>query len=394
MAKILFITSRFPYPLTKGDRLRVFFQLKHLAANNEIHLVAINDKQVPQQDLAAVSQFCESVQVHVLPLYKRVFQVLLSPFKRLPLQVAFFYNEAIRKKVEQAVATIEPDHIHCHLIRTMEYVRNISGVRKSLDFMDAFGKGMEKRAALERNFLKRAVFRYEQRLLHRYEKRVFSYADRTCIISKQDRDWIPSERAAEIIVLPNGVDFDAFYPRALEKKYDVVFMGNLDYPPNIVAVNFLLKEIVPLVIKSRPALRVLIAGAGASQKMRALGSANVDFVAHFEHISDSIAISGIMIAPMIVHIGMPNKVIQAMAMKVPCIVSSLSNNAIGAENNRSIVEANTANEFAAAIIDLLNNEEKANYIAEEAFAFVRDNYSWEKQNEIFNERILKVPYVL
>lgn len=353
--------------------------------------MAISDTQIPQHDLQAVSQFCKSVQVHVLPLRKRVFQVLLSPFKKLPLQVAFFYNNGVRKKIEEAIATIQPDHIHCHLIRTTEYVRNVSGIRKSLDFMDAFGKGMEKRAQLERNLFKRMLFTYEKRQLYRYEKLVFNYVDCSCIISKQDKSWLPGYRAKETITLPNGVDFEAFHPKALEKKYDVVFMGNLDYPPNIVAVNFLLKEIIPLVIKKRPGIKVLIAGTGASRKMKRLSSANVDFIENFSHISQSIAISKIMVAPMIVHIGMPNKVIQAMAMKVPCIVSTACNNSIGAENQRSIIEANTPDEFAEAISDLLNNETKANSIAEEAYTFVKERFSWRKQNEVFTESILKMP---
>lgn len=389
MAKILFITSRFPYPLTKGDRLRVYFQLKYLAINNEIHLVAINDKEAPEHDLKALSQLCTSVQVYVLPLYKRVFQLLISPFKKLPLQVAFFYNSSIRKEIEALIASTRPDHIHCHLIRTTEYVRNVSGIRKSLDFMDAFGKGMEKRAVQEKNFFKRMLFNYEKQQLYRYERLVFDYVDCSCIISEQDKNWIFSDRAKDIIILPNGVDFEAFYPKNVEKKYDVVFMGNLDYPPNIVAVNFLLKEIIPLVKAAMPNIRVLIAGTGASKKMKTLGSANVDFIDSFGHISESIAMSRIMVAPMIVHIGMPNKVIQAMAMKTPCIVSTLCNNSIGAENNKTIMEANTPEEFATIILDLLNDETKANSIAEEVYAFVKEHFSWEKQNELFKELLLK-----
>lgn len=389
LTKILFITSRFPYPLTKGDRLRVYFQLKHLALNNEVHLIAINDRHVSERDFEAVSPFCKSVQVYVLPLYKRVFQLLLSIFKRLPLQVAFFYSEGIRKKIEGVVATVQPDHIHCHLIRTTEYVKDIVGVRKSLDFMDAFGKGMEKRAEREHNFLKRMLFTYEMRQLYRYEQQVFNYVDCCCIISKQDKNWIPGNRASEIVTLGNGVDFEAFYPQKLEKIYDVVFMGNLDYPPNIVAVNFLLREIIPLVKKKRPAIKVLIAGTGASSKMKALRSENVDFREDFEHISQSIAVSRILVAPMIVNIGLPNKVIQAMAMKTPCIVSSLSNNAIGAENQKSIIEANAPEEFAEAICELLSNESLANAIAEEGYTFVKEHFSWEKQNEVFTELLLK-----
>ena len=307
----------------------------------------------------------------------------------LPLQVAFFYNNGIRKKIEEVIATVRPDHIHCHLIRTTEYVKNVTSIRKSLDFMDAFGKGMEKRALMESNFLKRMLFTYEKRQLFRYEKLVLNYVDCCCIISKQDKSWIPGYQEKEIVVLPNGVDFDAFYPKTLEQKYDVVFMGNLDYPPNIVAVNFLLKEIIPIVKKARPEIKVLIAGTGASGEMKKMGSQNVSFIENFEHISESIAISKIMVAPMIVHIGLPNKVIQAMAMKTPCIVSTLSNNSICAENHKSIIEANTPNEFAETILDLLNNETKATSIAEEAYTFVKEHFSWEKQNQIFTEFILK-----
>jgi glycosyltransferase involved in cell wall biosynthesis len=373
--------------------LRVYFQLKHLAPNNEIHLVAISDSEVPAHDLEAVSQFCMSVQVHVLPLHKRVLQLLISPIKKLPLQVAFFYNNGVRAKIEKAIESIQPDHIHCHLIRTTEYLRNVQGIRKSLDFMDAFGKGMEKRAQLERNPLKRLLFTYEKKQLYRYEKQVLNYVDCSCIISGQDKNWMPGDTAKHIITLPNGVDFEAFYPGTFEKKYDVVFMGNLDYPPNIVAVNFLLKEIVPIVEKTWPGIKVLIAGTGASKEMKQPGSANVDFIENFGHISESIAISKIMVAPLIVHIGLPNKVLQAMAMKTPCIVSTLCNNSIGAANNKSVIEANTATEFADAIVDLLNNEAKANSIAEEAYTFVKEHYSWEKQNEIFTALILNKPKI-
>jgi polysaccharide biosynthesis protein PslH len=118
LAKILFITSRFPYPLNKGDKLRVFYQLKYLSEKNEIHLIAIDEKAVQEEDLRAVSQFCTSVHVMELPFYKRIPQLLRSPFKGIPLQVAYFCNGAIKRKTSKIVAEINPDAIHCHLIRT------------------------------------------------------------------------------------------------------------------------------------------------------------------------------------------------------------------------------------------------------------------------------------
>jgi len=388
LARILFITSRFPYPLNKGDKLRVYFQLKYLAERNEVHLVAINETKVSDKHLEVLSPFCKSIHIFVLPLHKRIIQLLLSPFKKIPLQVAFFYNNGIKKEIEQLADEIKPDHIHCHLIRTTEYVKDISKIKKSLDFMDAFAKGMEKREKIEPNIVKRILFTYEKNQLYNYEAKVFNFMDKFCIISNQDKNSIQSPRANEINIIPNGVDFESFYPKTLEKKYDILFMGNLAYPPNIDAIQFLSNEIMPLVIKHNPKIKLLIAGINAPKHIRKLQSQNIDIIENFEDISDSIAVSKIMLAPMKISIGLQNKILQAMAMKTPCIVSTLSNNAINAPNKKAIIEANTAVEFSKEIMELLNNEKKAFEIGQEGYKFVKEHYSWEGQNDLFTKLIL------
>lgn len=388
MSKILFITSRFPYPLNKGDKLRVYFQLKYLAEGNEVHLIAINESKVSDKHLEALFPFCKSIHVFVLPLYKRIIQLLLSPFKKIPLQVAFFYDNRIKQEIERLVDEIIPDHIHCHLIRTTEYVKDISKIKKSLDFMDAFAKGMEKRQMIEPNVFKRILFRYEKNQLYNYEAKVFHFIDKFCIISNQDKKSIQSSRANEINIVPNGVDFESFYPQTKEKIYDILFMGNLGYPPNIDAIQFLSNEIIPLVKKYKPNIKLLVAGINAPKYIKKLKSENIDIIEKFENISDSIAISKIMLAPMKISIGLQNKILQAMAMKTPCIVSTLSNNAINAPNNKAIIEANTAVEFSREIMELLNNEKKAFEIGQEGYRFVKEHYSWERQNDLFTKLIL------
>lgn len=388
MAKIIFITSRFPYPLNKGDKLRVYFQLKYLAKENEVHLIAINESKVSDKHLEELSPFCKSIHIFVLPLHKRIIQLLLSPFKKIPLQVAFFYNNRIKKKIGQLTNEIKPDHIHCHLIRTTEYVKDIGKVIKSLDFMDAFGKGMEKRQNIEANVIKRILYTYEKKQLYNYEAQVFHFIDKFCIISNQDKKSIQSARANEINIVPNGVDFESFYPKTQEKKYDILFMGNLGYPPNIDAIQFLSNEIIPLVLKYKPNIKLLIAGINAPKYIKKLKSQNIDIIENFENISDSIAISKIMLAPMKISIGLQNKILQAMAMKTPCIVSTLSNNAINAPNNKAIIEANSAIDFSKQIMELLNNEKKAFEMGEEGYKFVKEHYSWERQNDLFTKLIL------
>ncbi|MBK9192141.1 MAG: hypothetical protein IPM77_11870 [Crocinitomicaceae bacterium] len=239
-----------------------------MAESNEVHLIAINESKVSDKNIEALSPFCKSINVFVLPLHKRIIQLLLSPFKKIPLQVAFFYNNGIKKEVERLSDKIKPDHIHCHLIRTTEYVKDISKIIKSLDFMDAFAKGMEKRQEIEPNVFKRLLFTYEKNQLCNYEAKVFNFIDKFCIISNQDKKSIQSTRANEINVIPNGVDFDSFYPKTQEKIYDLLFMGNLGYPPNIDAIHFLLNEIIPLVKKYKPNIKLLIAGINAPKHIK------------------------------------------------------------------------------------------------------------------------------
>ena len=101
-------------------------------------------------------------------------QLVKSLFSGLPFQVAYFYDKVAQKKLNQLVDEWQPDYIHCHLIRTTEYIRSIKGCNTSLDFMDAFGEGMAMRAAVEKNPLKRLIFNLEKHRLFLYEREVFN----------------------------------------------------------------------------------------------------------------------------------------------------------------------------------------------------------------------------
>jgi glycosyltransferase involved in cell wall biosynthesis len=388
MTDIVFITPRFPYPLNKGDKLRAFHQLEGLSEQFRVHLIAIDENTVSDSDIEVVKAFCASVNVFVVPKYKRIFQVLLSPLTKLPLQVAYFHNRRTAKKINHLIGQIAPIAVHCHTIRVAGYCHKIKGPSFSLDFMDAFGKGMERRERAESNLLKRLLFRYEKNQLYCYETAVFSCFDRFCIISEQDKQEITSSRKGEIEIIPNGVDFRTFSPKNEQKLYDLVFMGNMSYPPNIDAVIYLCTEILPLIRQTFPEIRLLIAGIGAGPTIESLRSAYIDVRSDFEHISDSIALSKIMIAPMRLSIGLQNKILQSMAMEVPCVVSKLSNNAIGAPNPETIRECETPEEFAAQVKELLLNPETAHNIAQSASNFVREQYSWQQKNEQLANLIL------
>lgn len=159
--KLIFMTSRFPFPLHKGDKVRAFFQLKSLARDFEIHLICLNEKAVAPKNYEQVSIYCSTICCFHLPLYKRVISAVCRSFGKRPLQVAYFYIRNIAREITKLINSISTYYIHFRLIRMLPYLNISSKKLTSLDFMDAFSTGMQRRAIAATNPIKGIVFRLE-----------------------------------------------------------------------------------------------------------------------------------------------------------------------------------------------------------------------------------------
>ena len=378
--KLIVLTSRFPYPLEKGDKLRIFNQIKQLGKKNEITLIATNFSDVSEAHLSELKKHCKRIHVFKLSPLNQLINLIRSLFSGLPFQIGLFYQPDIKKQIHKIIADIQPAAIYCHLIRMTEYVKEIKGIPKTLDYMDIFSTGMQRRAQLSSFPVKQAAQLEHKRLL-KYEHDIFDAFDNKVIISEQDKELIPHPDKNKIHVIVNGVDRDIFHPINKEKKYDLLFTGNMGYPPNIESAIYVAKKILPEVHKLNPNVNFLIAGINPSQAVLDLKSGKVDVIQNFEHIRDAFAISRINLAPMLMSIGLQNKILQAMAMKMPTICSTLANNAVKAVNGESIMVANTPSEYAQHIIYLLSNPAKARQMGEDSYQFVLKHFNWEIEND-------------
>ena len=378
--KILYIVSRFPYPLEKGDKLRAYHQLKDLSKNNDIFLYALSDKDIDEKSIKHIEQFCKKVKVSRLSKAGIFFSLIRTTFSRLPWQVGYFYSRSAQNEIDSIISEYKPDHIFCQLIRTSEYVKKYTNIPKTLDYMDVFSKGIERRLPSVPFYLK-PLHKAEQHRLANYESDIFNYFDNKIIISEQDRDLIPHPDKSKINIIPNGVDSNFFKPIEHSKEYDIIFNGNMSYRPNIESAEYLVRTILPIVLKKNPRIKVLISGANPSAKVRALASANVTVSGWVEDVRANFAKSSMLVAPMFMSIGLQNKLLEAMALKVPCITSTLANNALRAKNSESILIADTPEEYAMQISELLSNEDKARAIGLNGHNFVIENYSWERENQ-------------
>jgi polysaccharide biosynthesis protein PslH len=384
--KLLVLTSRFPYPLEKGDKLRIFHQIRELSQHHEIILCALSEEVVQDADYQQVMPFCS--QIHIFHLSKTTifFNFLAGILRGLPFSVSYFFNRKIQKQILDIAQKEKPNHVYAQLIRTSEYFKETS-YPKTLDYMDAFSVGMYRRSQDDAWYL-RPFYRLESKLLKRYETNISPYYDHLTIISQQDKLLVLGSNEINIKVVPNGIDYQYFTPKyeqTKEPKYDIVFVGNLGYYPNIQAAKYLVNHILPLLKKERPNIKILLAGARPSPEIELLANENVDIKRDLVDIREAYLSAKIFVAPIFHGSGQQNKILEAMAMGLPCITTTLVNNAILAKPNEEILTADTEGVFVEQILNLLQDIDYQLIIKANGRKFVKTHYSWHTATKVLND---------
>ena len=387
--KIFVLLPRIPYPLEKGDKLRAYHQVRQLSKQNDIVLCALTDKSIDEQKaFQSLQPFCSSITFIKTNKLQILVGLIRAFFKGWPMQCGYFYNRKAAKKVDALIAKHQPDMLFGQLVRVAEYIRH-KETPKVIDYQDVFSYGMKRRRDIA-SWITRPVFNMEYQRLCRYEAAIFNDFDVKTIISEPDRELIPHPKHDEILIIPNGVDHEYFKPQQQEKRYDIVFTGNMSYPPNVNAVEYLANEILPIVWKTLPEAKMYIAGATPDPKVKKAASERIIISGWLDDIRNAYAQSRVFIAPMRIGTGLQNKLLEAMSMGLPAITTPLANASLGAKPDEEILIGNNAEELAQHIITLLTNKEKAAQIAQSGYNFTNHVYDWGKATEILEQSMAKI----
>lgn len=375
--KIIFLTSRFPYPLEKGDKLRAFHQIKALAETHEIHLISVTDTTIAKEFIDKVYDITPHIYLVKLSPWERYMSLLTCVWSTRPFQTGWFYSPGVAQIIKSTIGQIQPDHILCQLPRMAEYVMDFN-IPKTMDYMDSFGVGMLRRAQVA-GIGTSWLYKIEARKMLKYEEYISDFFDHMTIISHQDKSHFSFQNKNDIEVIPNGIDHTFFYYKeGISPTYDIVFVGNMGYLPNIEAAEYIVNDILPLCPDH---YKVAISGASPSRRVLDLSGEKVHVRGWMDDIRSAYTDGKVFVTPMWSGTGQQNKILEAMALGIPCVTTELVNNAIGARPNEEILIAETKEDFAKYIFELTQNYVLYEKIRLNAIKFVKEHFSWKQSTQ-------------
>jgi sugar transferase (PEP-CTERM/EpsH1 system associated) len=363
--EILFLAHRAPFPPNRGDRIRSYNILKHLAERARVHLVAFTD-----DGAGLAPEHREMVEECVL--VPRTKSQPLAALEALasgrPVSLTAFADRRIAVAVRDILERRPIDAIYVFSGQMAQYLPT-SGPRAIMDFVDLDSAKFAAYADDARGPM-RWMMRREAHLLAAYERTIAGKVAASLFVSAPEAALLPGSKAIE-----NGIDTIRYDPDLASPVTThhplIVFTGQMDYRPNVDAVTWFARTVLPLL----PDAHFAIVGRAPTPTVRALADEKVTVTGEVADVRGWLAAADVVVAPLQLARGVQNKVLEAMAMARPIVASPAA--AEGIDYAGTIRVAGEASDYAGAIKQLLADPHGAAALGQAARRQVIARYGWD-----------------
>jgi len=383
---ILFLAHRIPYPPNKGEKIRAYHELEFLGGGHNVDLFCFADSRAEAEQQRALQGLCRRIYVETRGKSTVAAGAGRSILRREPLSCGCFFSPKFKSKINQALVAETYDVIFVFCSSMAQYIPQPAHVPMVLDLVDVDSAKWAQYATRSR-FPVSWLFTREARKLARYEKRLVRASYSTIVTTLQEARLLGGDDIPRVEVIGNGVEIPAAPADKppqdiLALQPYVLFVGTMDYLPNVDAVEYFAQDIFPRVRDRHPELKFVVAGRDPSRRVRKLArQAGVVVTGAVADVNTYLASSSAVVAPFRIAQGIQNKLLEALAAGKPVVTTSGPAAAIGATHNAELLVADTAAEFVSAVVSLLENPQL--YLGyNQAREFVGRNFSW---NENLNK---------
>ena len=383
---LLFLCHRIPFPPDKGDKIRSYHWLRALAEAFRVHLVAFVDDPADWAHRDKVERLCTTCLL--LPLHSTTAKVwsLWGLVTGEPLSLPYYRDRRLMRELRRLRESITFTHVFVYSSAMAQYalVRELTGVRRVIDFVDVDSDKWRQYAARVRGPM-RWLYSREANRLERVELSVARAFGASVFVSKAEADWFRNRvglREDRVTHINNGVDTTYFDPDLVyESPYPeglrpVVFTGAMDYWANVDAVTWFTRKVWPSVRAKDQQAVFYIVGARPTAAVRDLAGEDVVVTGRVPDVRPYLRHAVAAVAPMWIARGVQNKVLEAMSMALPIVVSTKGLEGIMALDSQQVLVADDALQFAQQVVRSLNRDAAA--VGRAARCLVQREYSWQE----------------
>ncbi len=385
MAKLLYLVHRLPFPPNKGDKVRSYHLLKHLAARHQVYLGTFVDDPDDQQYLPTVRGLC--TELHAVRLHPS--RARLASLRGLlsgeALTLPYYRDAGLSRWVRELVRREAIDAVVVFSSSMAQYAQGLEHLPLLVDFVDVDSAKWSEYAD-QHAWPLSWLYRREGRRLLDFEARVAERSACSFFVTDKEtalfRSLLPQSRA-RLESLCNGVDAQLFAPQAdrpspfAEGELALVFTGAMDYWPNIDAVSWFVAEAMPQLRLRWPGLRFYIVGRSPSPAVQALAGDDVVVTGTVDDVRPFLQHAAAVVAPLRLARGIQNKILEAMAMARPVVAAQSCVEAISAIPGVELLPAQSMADYLAQLNRLLADPRLAQTMGQAGRQRVLADYSWE-----------------
>lgn len=393
MEALLFLSHRIPFPPNKGDKIRSFNLLRHLAKKHTIYLGAFIDDKEDRQYISNLRELCKDVfLVEINPLYRKILS-LCGLVTGEALSISYYRHHAIKKWVNQCMATDEIRKVVIFSSPMFQYVLNdMAGVRCIIDFVDVDSDKWLLYSQKHR-WPMSWIYKREAKKLLQFDRMAAMKSDVSVFVSAEEADLFSTlapETGKNNTYMENGVDADFFSPeRVYENPYKdnvkaITFTGAMDYWANIEAVVWFANEIFPKIKEKCKGVKFYIIGSYPSNEVLQLErNSGVVVTGAVKDVRPYVAYSSVSVAPIRIARGVQNKILEAMSMGKPVVSTTLAMEGIRVSKIFFSLVTDEPDSFAEKCVSLLEYGD-SNNLGAKGRELVVQEYNWERNLEKFD----------
>lgn len=385
MEDIVFLCHRVPYPPDKGEKIRAWHILQYLARTHRIHLGCLSDEPHDAAGLEALHEICASLgRFAVNPRAQRL-RALARLGSGQPLTAGFFYSVRLVRWIDQIFERYRIGRLFVFSSGMAGYAIGRRARLRVLDMVDIDSEKWRAYSSCHR-WPMRAIYHREAEALLAFERRAVMEFDATLFVSEAEANHflrLAPECGDRVGSIENGVDLLHFSPQQrfarpfVDGAEHLVFIGRMDYWPNIDAVVWFAEEVLPLLREGRRRIEFHIVGANPVSRVSALRRiSEITVTGRVPDVRPYLRHANVVVAPLRVARGIQNKVLEAMAMGRPVVTTPAGFEGLRAVSGRDLLVCAEAQDMARRICEILDGQHPR--LGAAARQAVERNHDWAK----------------